>query len=527
MDQSPDTVHNQQPRERTHAEIMVILSALLLAMFLAALDQTIVATALPRIASDLNGLNRLSWVATAYLMTSAISTPMYGKISDLFGRKKIFQISIIIFLIGSMLCGLSQTMTQLIIFRGLQGLGAGGLLTLALAIVGDIISPRQRGRYQGYFGAVFALSSLAGPLLGGFLTDSLSWRWIFYVNLPLGIIALSLIGARLHLPVHKTEHKLDFFGAGLLAISVASLLLATVWGGTNYPWLSVQIIGLITTCIIGTTLFIFQEMHTEEPLMPLRLFRNDIVRVSTILSLLVGLGMFGVIIFLPEYQQIVRGDSATLSGLLLLPLVFAMLIGVVGSGRLVTKYGRYRIFPIIGTLIMATGFWLFSHIGLTTSRLVLSFWMGVLGFGMGCFLQIMTVAVQNAVDRKDLGTATSLVTFSRSIGSALGAAIFGAVLVARLNYHLKQLFPHTGHTQISAANLQSGSNQFSSIPPDILHKILLGFTYSFHDIFLIGIPCALTAFVVALFLREKPLGLTTHDHTNTPPVRSELEYDRT
>jgi EmrB/QacA subfamily drug resistance transporter len=520
MDQTKD-LSQPMPGERTHAEIMVVLSALLLAMFLAALDQTIVATALPRIATDLHGLNRLSWVATAYLMTSAISTPMYGKISDLFGRKKIFQIAIIIFLVGSMLCGLSQTMSQLIFFRALQGLGAGGLMTLVLAIVGDLISPRQRGRYQGYFGAVFAVSSLAGPLLGGFLTDSFSWRWIFYINLPLGIIALALIGARLHLPIHKTEHQLDFFGAGLLTISVTSLLLGTVWGGTDYPWFSWQILSLFGAFVVGTILFIIQEMRSNvEPLIPLRLFRNDIVRTTSILSLLVGAGMFGAIIFLPEYQQIVRGDSATVSGLLLLPLVFAMLVAVVLSGRLVSKYGHYRPFPIIGTLIMAVGFWLFSHITLTTSRLVLSAWMIVLGFGIGLFMQVMTVAVQNAVERKDLGTATGLVTFARSIGSSLGAAIFGAVLVARLNYHLKQQFPQSSGIHISSASLQSGTVQLGHIPPSVLHKIFYAFSLSFHDIFLIGIPCSLLAFGVALFLREKTLGLTTHDHTNTPTIET-------
>lgn len=516
MDQSHPTPQTH-PVERTHAEIMVVLSALLLAMFLAALDQTIVSTALPRIASDLHGLNRLSWVATAYLLTSAISTPMYGKISDLFGRKKIFQISIIIFLVGSMLCGLSQTMSQLIFFRGLQGLGAGGLMTLALAIVGDIISPRQRGRYQGYFGAVFALSSLAGPLLGGFLTDDLSWRWIFYVNIPLGIVALALIAARLHIPVKITKHKLDFLGAGLLAVSVTSLLLATVWGGTDYPWGSTRILGLFATFVIGGILFVFREYHTEEPIMPLRLFKNDIVRVSTLLSLLVGIGMFGAIIFLPEYQQIVRGVSPTVSGLLLLPLVFGMLIGVVLSGRLVSKTGHYRIYPILGTIIMAIGFWLFTHISVSTSRLTMSVWMIVLGFGMGLFLQIMTVAVQNAVERKDLGTATSLVTFARSIGSSLGAAIFGAVLTARLTYHLQQTFKGNSKVHISTASLQSGTGNLKSVPAPILHKVLVAFSMSFHDIFLIGIPCAILALAVALFLREKPLGTSTHDHTNTPP----------
>jgi EmrB/QacA subfamily drug resistance transporter len=496
--------------ERSHAEIMVIMSALMLGMLLAALDQTIVATALPRIASDLNGLNRLSWVATAYLLTSAISTPLYGKISDMYGRKKIFQTSIIIFLIGSALCGLSQSMGQLIFFRGLQGLGAGGLMTLALAIIGDVVSPRQRGRYQGYFGAVFGVSSIAGPLLGGFFTDHLSWRWIFYINLPLGILALTVIAARLHLPVHKTEHKIDFLGAGLLAISVASLLLATVWGGTDYGWGSKQIIGLISTFVVAGLLFVLREQRATEPIIPLKLFRNDIFSVSVLLSLLAGVGMFGAIIFLPEYQQIVHGESATKSGLLLLPLIGGLLISVVGSGRLVTKFGHYRPFPIFGTLIMAVGFWLFSHVAVNTSQVMLSLWMIVLGLGMGSFLQIMTVAVQNSVDRKDLGTATSVVLFFRNIGSSLGAAIFGAVLTARLGYHLKQLLPAAGgHAQVSTKSLQAGANQIHKLPPNVQHLVLEAFARSFHDIFLIGIPFSLMAFLVALFLREKPLSTST------------------
>jgi len=496
--------------ERSHAEIMVVLSALLLAMLLAALDQTIVATALPRIASDLNGLNRLSWVATSYLLTSAISTPLYGKIGDLFGRKKIFQAAIVIFLVGSALCGLSQTMSQLIFFRGLQGIGAGGLMSLALTIVADIVSPRQRGRYQGYFGAVFAVSSIAGPLLGGFFTDDLSWRWIFYINLPIGIVALSAIAARLHLPVRKTEHKIDFLGAGLLAISVGSLLLATVWGGTDYAWGSKQIIGLISAFVGGALLFVLREHNAAEPVIPLRLFKNDIFSVSALLSFLAGVGMFGAIIFLPEYQQIVRGYSATKSGLLLLPLIAGLLVAVVTSGRLVTKFGRYRLFPIFGTLTMALGFWLFSHVSINTNQGILSLWMIVLGLGIGSFLQVMTVAVQNSVDRKDLGTATSVVIFFRSVGSSLGAALFGAVLTARLSEHLKQLLPAaSGHAQLSSSSLQSGANQLAKLPPSTLHLVLEAFASSFHDIFLIGIPFALAAFVVALFLREVPLSNTT------------------
>ncbi len=510
---SPDQLEG----ERSHAEIMVVLTALLLAMLLAALDQTIVATALPRIASDLNGLNKLSWVATAYLMTSAISTPLYGKISDLFGRKKIFQTAIVIFLVGSALCGLSQNMNQLIFFRALQGLGAGGLMTLVLAIVGDIISPRQRGRYQGYFGAVFAVASIAGPLLGGFFTDSLSWRWIFYINIPLGAIALFMIATRLHLPVRKTEHRIDFGGAALLALSVTSLLLVTVWGGDSFGWGSPQIIGLIITFLASGLLFVWREYRAAEPIIPPRLFKNDIFRVSALLSLLSGAGMFGAIIFLPEYQQIVRGYSATKSGLLLLPLVGGLLVAVVTSGRLVTKLGRYRMFPIFGTLVGAIGFWLFSHVTVTTTQLTLSLWMVVLGIGFGSFLQVMTVAVQNAVERSDLGTATSIIVFFRSVGSALGAALFGAVLINRLAYHLKHLLP-VGGVHVTSAQLQAGTNTLQKLPAPIKHTVIQAFTLSFHDIFLIGIPFALAAFLIALNLREEPLRATAHQAPVTPEV---------
>lgn len=493
--------HDSDP---SHAEIMVVIFALMGVMLLASLDQTIVSTALPRIASDLNGLSKYSWVATAYLLTTAISTPLYGKISDMFGRKKIFQSAIIIFLLGSALCGLSQTINQLILFRALQGIGAGGLMSLVFAIIGDIVPPRQRGKYQGYFGAVFATSSVVGPLLGGFFTDHLSWRWVFYINLPIGLVAFTAVQARLHLPVFKTSHYIDYAGAGLLAVSVVSLLLATVWGGVSYPWGSNQIIGLFTASLLSAGLFIWRELRATEPILPLRLFRDEIFRVTTLLSLVIGIVMFGALIFLPQYQQLVRGDSATKSGLMLLPLIVGLMVASLTSGRLISKIGRYRIFPIIGTSFITVSFWLFSHITATTSRLQLGIWMVILGLGIGLVMPVLTLAVQNAVDRKDLGTATSSVIFFRTIGSALGAAMFGAILSNRLLVHITQTVPgHVG--QQAASGLKHSAAGLQNLPPAVQHGVLNAFALSFRDVFLIGIPFAVAAIVIALMLKESPL----------------------
>ncbi len=500
---------DNQTGERTHAEIMVVMGALMLAMLLSALDQTIVSTALPRIASDLHGLTKLSWVATAYLITSAIVTPIYGKLGDLYGRKKIFQISIIIFLIGSALCGLSRNMDQLVFFRALQGIGGGGLMALVLAIIGDIVPPRQRGKYQGYFGAVFGISSVAGPLLGGFLAGTTiifgvtGWRWIFYINIPLGLLALAAVATRLHLPVHKKEHKIDYLGATLLAVSVLSIILVSVWAGVDYAWGSWQILSLIGSAVLFTTLFVVQELHASEPIIPMSLFKNDIFRVSSLLAFLAGMAMFATILYIPLYQQIVRGDSPTKSGLLMLPLILGLLVASIVSGRLISKTGHYRPFPIIGTLLMALGMFMFSHITLTTSHIMMSFWMLVIGAGIGSFMQVATLAVQNSTPRENLGTATSTVTFFRSIGSALGGAIFGTILTVRLSHHLQQLIPQAAGNL--KGNLSGGAAALAHLPEAVRHDVLLAYTSSFHDMFLIGIPLALAAFVVALFLRETPL----------------------
>jgi EmrB/QacA subfamily drug resistance transporter len=476
----------------------------MLAMLLAALDQTIVSTALPTIVGDLGSSSQLSWVVTAYILTSTVSSPLYGKIGDLYGRKGIFQGAIAIFLVGSALSGLSQSMTQLIAFRAIQGLGAGGLMVGAQAIIADVVSPRQRGRYMGYFGAVFGLATVVGPLVGGFFVDHLSWRWVFYVNIPIGIAALLVTAAVLHLPKHTVHHRIDAVGASLLAAGVSCLVLLTTWGGTEYAWGSPEIIGLGVAGVVLLVLFVVQELRTEEPIIPLNLFRNSVFSVSSAIGFIVGFGMFGAIVFLPQYQQIVKGDTATNSGLLLLPLMAGLLTVSIGSGQLITRTGRYKIFPIVGTAMTAVGMYLLSTLSPSTSQLVASVYMVVLGLGLGLVMQVLVLAVQNAVSYRDLGTATSVSTFFRSIGGSFGVAIFGTVFSNALQHNLASALP-SGAGAAALSGGHASPADLAKLPPAIHAAIVHAYAESLDRVFLAGVPIMVAAFVLTWFLKEVPL----------------------
>jgi EmrB/QacA subfamily drug resistance transporter len=500
----------------SHRQILLVFSGLMLGMLLAALDQTIVATALPRIVADLQGLEHLSWVVTAYLLTSTASTPLYGKISDLYGRKVVFQFAIGVFLVGSMLAGLSQNMGELIAFRAVQGMGAGGLMTIAMAIVGDVVSPRERGRYQGYFGALFGLSSVAGPLIGGYLTEShhllvatTSWRWIFYINVPLGIVAFVVVQAVLRISFVRHEHRIDYSGATLLVTGVTTLLLVTVWGGKagegGYAWGSWQIVTLLLAGIALLVAFTVREHYAPEPILPLRLFRNSVFTVANVVGFVVGLAMFGAIVYLPLYLQLIRGASPTASGLLLTPMMFGVIFASVLSGRLISRLGRYKAFPILGTALMTVGFWLMSHLGADTTRTVVSLYMLVVGLGVGFTLQVLVLAMQNSVEHRDLGVVTSSGNFFRSMGGSFGTALFGAILTGQLRGYVDTHLPAspTGGRPVQLGNLTGGAlKALHAKAPQVADTITVGFVHALHVVFLTAVPFAAVAFAASLFLKE-------------------------
>jgi EmrB/QacA subfamily drug resistance transporter len=497
----------------THREILIVFAGLLSGMFLAALDQTIVSTALPTIVGELGGLSKLSWVVTAYLLTSTVATPLYGKLSDLYGRKLLFQAAIVIFLGGSVLAGFSQNMLQLVLFRGIQGIGGGGLMAMAFAVIGEVVPPRERGRYTGYMGSVFAVSSVAGPLLGGFFVDSLSWRWVFFINVPIGIAALFVTSSVLKLPVLSIRARVDYEGAALLVAGVSSLLLLLVWGGNEYEWRSPTILGLGVASVVLLVGFVLWERRVAEPLLPLRLFRDPIFSVVSAMSVLVGAAMFGGMIFLPVFLQVVTGASATNSGLLLLPLMAGLMSMSILSGKVISRTGRYKAWPVGGMAVAAVGMYLLSRMDASTGRIESSIAMAVLGAGIGMVMQVLVLAVQNAAEYRDLGVATSATNFFRSMGGSLGVAVFGAVLAARTSSELAVRLPASARRSFGAGGVDAIANspeRIRALPPDVQEAVVGALAAAIHSVFLFAIPLLVVGFVLAWFLREIPLKDTAH-----------------
>ncbi|MEV5785406.1 MFS transporter [Streptomyces sp. NPDC052287] len=505
-------------QETVHAGVVVSIGALLLGMLLAALDQTIVSTALPTIVSDLGGLEHLSWVVTAYLLASTAATPLWGKLGDQYGRKKLFQTAIVIFLIGSALCGMAQNMGELIGFRALQGLGGGGLMVLSMAIVGDIVSPRDRGKYQGLFGAVFGATSVLGPLLGGLFTEQLSWRWVFYINLPVGAVALVVIAAVLHIPGKAAKHVIDYLGTFLIAAVATCLVLVASLGGTTWSWSSPQVIGLAAVGVALAAVFVAVERRAAEPVLPLKLFRIRTFTLSAVISFIVGFAMFGAMTYLPTFLQVVQRVSPTLSGVHMLPMVFGLLISSTVSGQIVSRTGRWKVFPVAGTGITTIGLLLLHQLDEHSSTGRMSAYFFVFGLGLGLVMQVLVLIVQNAVSYEDLGVATSGATFFRSIGASFGVAIFGTVFANRLGDKLtaalsgRQLPPG-----ISPDSLKADPKGIPGLPPSLRQPILHAFASSITDVFLYAAPVALLGFVLAWFLREDKLrgSVTAPDITET------------
>ena len=493
-------------RPADRRSILLVVSGLMLVMLLAALDQTIVATALPTIVGDLGGLEHLSWVVTAYLLAVTIVTPLYGKLGDLYGRKIVLQGALAIFLVGSVLCGLAQGMTELIAFRAIQGLGGGGLMVSAQAAIGDVVPPRERGKWTGLFGAVFGISSIAGPLIGGFLTTNASWRWIFYVNVPLGLVALGVLAVTLPGKRERVEHSIDYVGTALLAAALSALVLATTLGGTSYDWNSPFIIAMGVIAVVGIAAFVAAERRAKEPILPPSLFRNRVFTVTSAVSLVVGFALFGGLTFLPLFQQVVRGDSPTESGLQLIPVMVGLLFTSILAGQVITRTGRYRWFPIAGTAIAAVGLLLLAQLDRETSTALAALYMLIFGLGLGMVMQVLVLAVQNSVDYEMLGVATSGATLFRSIGGSLGTALLGAVFTNKLSHELAANLPLGGRGAAAAANVGSlDPSAVERLPAAVRDGYLTSFTESVDLVFLVAAGIMAIAFLLTWLIPERPL----------------------
>lgn len=491
----------------THRQILTVLVGLMLGMLVAALSQTIVATALPTIVGELGGQEQLAWVVSATLLASTVSTPIWGKLSDLHGRKIMFQSAIGLFLVASLAAGFAQNMTQLIGARAIQGLGVGGLMALSQAIIGDVVSPRERGRYQGYIGSVFGLATVAGPLVGGFLVEHGSWRWTFWVGIPVGIVALLVTERALQFSFPCRRRAIDWLGALFIVASVSALLLVLSLGGKEFAWNSAWTYGLLAITLLTLGAAIWQERRATEPIMPPHLFANRTFVVTSVAGFMVGVAMFGAIIFLPQYLQIVKGESPTASGLLTVPLVAGLLVTSIVSGRIITRTGRYKIFPVFGMLIAAIGLGLLSLLDVHTSLVVTGAYMLVTGLGIGMVMQVLVLAVQNAVEYKDLGVATSGATFFRSMGGAAGVAVFGALLSHRLLDTIPAALTNAGvpPERLAAVGGRATSGtpaEIAMLPEPVHIAVITGFAEAMQTAFLAAVPFALIGFLVVLFLRE-------------------------